>query len=96
MSIISDIPILSPPSVQVEEFQIRHSYDSNRNEVLCNYHANTYLMDSLLMLAVEGFRIDPIINTGSSNNLDVMKKCAAVLLKYITVKFPRNEVGMAY
>ena len=53
-------------------------------------------MDSLLMLAVEGFRRDPIINTGSSNNLDVMKKCAAVLLKYITVKFPRNEVGMAY
>lgn len=47
------------------------------------------------MLAVEGFRIDTIINTGSSNNLDVMK-CAAVLLKYITVKFPRNEVGMAY
>lgn len=25
-----------------------------------------------------------------------MKKCAAVLLKYITVKFPRNEVGMEY
>ena len=53
-------------------------------------------MGGLLMLTVEGFRIDAIINTGSSNNLDVMKKCAAVLLKYIAVKFPRNEVGMEY
>ena len=53
-------------------------------------------MDVLLMLTVEEFRIYALINTRSSNNLDVMKKCAAVLLKYITVKFPRNEVGMEY
>ena len=48
------------------------------------------------MLTVEEFRIYALINTRSSNNLDVMKKCAAVLLKYITVKFPRNEVGTEY
>ena len=53
-------------------------------------------MDVLLMLTVEEFRIYALINTRSSNNLDVVKKCTTVLLKYITVKFPRNEVNMEY